>query len=53
MAVTPTFPSRDAVPRFRFGPLDAVVGAGVFLLLYVIVRVGAATPSYANSPQDL
>ena len=42
MAVTPTYPSRDARARFRFGPLDAVVGAAVFLLLYVIVRVGAS-----------
>ena len=42
MAVTPTFPSRDALRRFRFRPLDAVVGAGVFLLLYAIARVGAS-----------
>ena len=43
MAVTPTFPSRDALQRrFRFRPLDAMVGAGVFVLLYVIVRVGAS-----------
>jgi NitT/TauT family transport system permease protein len=42
MAVTPTFPSRDALRRLRFRPLDAVVGAGVFVLLYAIVRVGAS-----------
>jgi NitT/TauT family transport system permease protein len=42
MAVTPTFPSRDALRRLRFRPLDAVVGAGVFLLIYVLVRVGAS-----------
>lgn len=42
MAVTRTFPSRDALRRFRFRPLDAVVGAGVFLLLYAIARVGAS-----------
>ncbi len=42
MAVTPTFPSRDSLRRLRFRPVDAVVGAGVFLLLYVIVRVGAS-----------
>jgi len=41
MAVTPTFPSRDARARFRFGPLDAVVGAGVLLLLYVIVSTSS------------
>lgn len=41
MAVTPTFPSRDTVRRLRFRPLDALVGAGVFLLLYAVVRVGA------------
>ena len=27
---------------FRFRPVDVVVGAGVFLLLYAIVRIGAA-----------
>jgi NitT/TauT family transport system permease protein len=42
MAVTPTFPSRDPLRRFRFRPLDALVGAGVFLLLYAVVRVGAS-----------
>ena len=42
MAVTRTFPSRDALRRFRFRPLDAVVGAGIFLLLYAIARVGAS-----------
>ena len=42
MAVTPTFPSRDSLRRLRFRPLDAVVGAGVFLLLYAVVRVGAS-----------
>ena len=42
MAVTPTFPSRDALRRLRFRPLDAGVGAGVFLLIYVVVRVGAS-----------
>jgi NitT/TauT family transport system permease protein len=42
MAVTPTFPSRDSLRRLRFRPLDAVVGAGVFLLIYAVVRVGAS-----------
>ncbi len=43
MAVSPTFPSRDVLRRrLRFRPLDAVVGAGVFLLLYAVVRVGAS-----------
>ena len=42
MAVTPTFPSRDSLRRLRFRPVDAVVGAGVFLLLYAVVRVGAS-----------
>jgi hypothetical protein len=51
MAVAPTFPSRDALPRFRFGPLDAVVGAGVFLLLYVIVRVGVSAHVPFNPSQ--
>jgi len=38
----PTFPSRDSLRRLRFRPLDAVVGAGVFLLIYAVVRVGAS-----------
>ncbi|MFI5064427.1 MAG: ABC transporter permease [Streptosporangiales bacterium] len=42
MAVTPTFPSRDTFRRLRFRPMDAVVGAGVFLLIYAAVRVGAS-----------
>ncbi len=42
MAVTPTFPSRDSLRRLRFRPLDAVVGAGIFLLIYAAVRVGAS-----------
>jgi len=42
MAVTPTFPSRDSLRRLRFRPLDVVVGAGIFLLLYLVVRVGAS-----------
>jgi NitT/TauT family transport system permease protein len=42
MAVTPTFPSRDTLRRFRFRPVDAVVGAAVFLLIYAVVRVGAS-----------
>jgi len=42
MAVTPTFPSRDSLRRLRFRPLDAVVGAAIFLLLYIVVRVGAS-----------
>jgi NitT/TauT family transport system permease protein len=42
MPVTPTFPSRDSLRRLRFRPLDAVVGAGVFLLIYAVVRVGAS-----------
>jgi NitT/TauT family transport system permease protein len=47
MAVSRTFPSTDAQQRrFRFRPIDVAVGAGVFLLLYAIVRVGAT----ANVP---
>jgi NitT/TauT family transport system permease protein len=41
MAVSSTFPSRDTLRRFRFQPLDAVVGAGVFLLIYLVLRIGA------------
>jgi NitT/TauT family transport system permease protein len=41
VAVTPTFPSRDTLRRLRFRPLDVLVGAAIFLLLYLVVRVGA------------
>jgi NitT/TauT family transport system permease protein len=62
MAVTPTFPSRDTLRRFRFRPLDAVVGAAVFALIYVVVRVGATAhvpfhrsqvTTISNSPAQL
>jgi NitT/TauT family transport system permease protein len=42
MAVTPTFPSGDTLRRLRFRPLDVLVGAAIFLLLYLAVRVGAS-----------
>jgi NitT/TauT family transport system permease protein len=41
MAVTPTFPSRDALRRLRFRPIDIGVGLGVLLLIYAVIRVGA------------
>jgi NitT/TauT family transport system permease protein len=62
MAVTPTFPSRDTLRRLRFRPLDAVVGAAIFLLIYAVVRVGASAhvpfhPTHATtistSPAEL
>jgi NitT/TauT family transport system permease protein len=43
MAVIRTFPSRETLRRFRFRPADALVAIGVFLLIYVVVRVGAST----------
>jgi NitT/TauT family transport system permease protein len=42
VAVTPTFPSRETLDRFRFRPLDVVIGAGAVLLIYVVVRVAAS-----------
>jgi NitT/TauT family transport system permease protein len=43
MAVTPTFPSRDVLRRrLHIRPLDALVGALIFLLLYLVIRVGAS-----------
>jgi NitT/TauT family transport system permease protein len=43
MAVTPTFPSRDVLRRrLRIRPLDALVGAVIFLLLYLVIRIGAS-----------
>jgi NitT/TauT family transport system permease protein len=43
VAVTPTFPTRGAVRRLAFQPLDVVVGAAVLLLLYAAIRVGKGT----------
>ena len=43
MAVTPTFPSRDVLRRrLHIRPLDVLVGALIFLLLYLVIRVGAS-----------
>jgi NitT/TauT family transport system permease protein len=43
MAVNPTFPSRDVLRRrLHFRPLDALVGVVIFLLLYLVIRVGAS-----------
>src|SRR5882724_7848137 len=63
MAVTPTFPGRESLGRLRFRPLDAAVGLGVLLLIYVVVRVGAGAraplqPGHpaallSSSPADL
>jgi NitT/TauT family transport system permease protein len=62
MAVTPTFPSRDTLRRLRFRPLDVLVGAAIFLLLYLVIRVGASAhvpiprgraTTISTSPADL
>jgi NitT/TauT family transport system permease protein len=42
MALIRTFPSGGVLRRFRFRPVDVLVGAGVFLLIYAVVRVGAS-----------
>ena len=42
MAVFRTFPSGETLRRFRFRPADVLVGVGVFLLIYAVVRVGAS-----------
>src|SRR5580698_6684028 len=43
MAANPTFPSRDVLRRrLHFRPLDALVGVVIFLLLYLVIRVGAS-----------
>src|SRR5580704_17826533 len=54
MALIRTFPSGGVLRRFRFRPVDVLVGAGVFLLIYAVVRVGASArvpipPSQAAS----
>jgi NitT/TauT family transport system permease protein len=41
MAVTPTFPGSESLRRLRFRPVDVAVGAGVLLLVYAVIRVGA------------
>ncbi len=48
VAVTPTFPSRETLGRLRFRPLDVLVGAGVLLLIYAVVRVGAGARAPAH-----
>jgi NitT/TauT family transport system permease protein len=63
MAVTPTFPSRDVVRRrLHIRPLDVLVGGAIFLLLYVVIRVGASAhvplprgraTTISTSPADL
>jgi NitT/TauT family transport system permease protein len=61
MAVIRTFPYGETLRRFRFRPADALVGAGVFLLIYAVVRIGASArvpipPSQAvfdTSPSQL
>ena len=40
MAVLRTFPAQR--PRLPFRPLDIFVGAGIFLLIYAVIRVGAS-----------
>jgi NitT/TauT family transport system permease protein len=42
VAVTPTFPSRDNLDRLRFRPLDVIIGLGVVLLIYIVVRAAAS-----------
>jgi NitT/TauT family transport system permease protein len=55
VAVTPTFPSRETLDRLRFKPLDVIVGAGVLLLIYAVVRVGAGAraPAHPSTTLDL
>jgi NitT/TauT family transport system permease protein len=55
VAVTPTFPSRETLDRLRFKPLDVIVGAGVLLLIYAAVRVGAGAraPAHASTTISL
>jgi NitT/TauT family transport system permease protein len=40
MALLRTFPAQR--PRLPFRPLDIFVGAGIFLLIYAVIRVGAS-----------
>jgi NitT/TauT family transport system permease protein len=53
VAVTPTFPSREALTRLRFRPLDVAVGIVVLLGVYVLVRVGAGARAPANATRSI
>ena len=62
MAVSTTFPSRETSRRFGFHPLDAVIAAGIFLLIYGAIRVGASAhapvasvshPAVSTDPANL
>ena len=41
MTVRRTFPSREALARLPFAPVDLVLLAGVCVLLYVVLQGGA------------
>jgi len=50
LAVSPTFPSRAALRRWGFRPLDLVVAAVVLLLVYGVLRLGrSAAVSFTPS----
>ena len=50
MAVSPTFPTRAALRRRGFRPLDLVFGAAVLLVGYAVLRLGrSAAVSYTPS----
>jgi NitT/TauT family transport system permease protein len=51
VAVLSTFPSRDTLRRFRFRPLDVIIGVGLFLLIYSVIRVGAGAHTAARLGQ--
>jgi NitT/TauT family transport system permease protein len=61
MALLRTFPTGETLRRFRFRPTDGLVGVGIFLLIYAVVRVGAGArvpipPSraaFSTSPAEL
>jgi NitT/TauT family transport system permease protein len=40
MPITRSFPTRGALRRPRFSPVDVLVGAGIVVLLYAIIRLG-------------
>ncbi|HEY2507267.1 MAG TPA: ABC transporter permease subunit [Streptosporangiaceae bacterium] len=53
MAVSPTFPSRENLGRLRFRPLDVGVGIAVLLLIYAVIRIGAAARAPVHAARTI
>ncbi len=49
MAVRQTFPTRGALRRPRWQPIDLLVGLGVFAVLYAVLRFGLTVTHHASN----